>query len=261
MLRWALTAAALLTFLYAVRVVFLSGKDSGHQREKLGCAFGLVAAGLWAYVLGDYLGSFWPGVRVGLGLLLVLPAVQALAKPKGGPILRGVVGLILAILIAGPVVQDLWGRYGPDGRPSHVVALENKISEMRDLLGLLEERERGLSEMRSDLRAEIAGLGASWEELQGKDEAMQRLEVLRKVEEQLSKLRPGLVKLRDRIPLLEAQLAEVERTSEEPPEPEGDPVIDALMKELEAAPELKDLSIVEQYAREKELQALYEEEF
>ena len=114
---WGITAAAVLMFLLAVRVMFMSGKQGNEGKTKLGCGFGFVAACLWAYVLRDHVGSFWPAARIGLGLFLVLPAAKALANPRGKNLALAAISLAVGVIVAGPVVQRLWSEYRPDERP------------------------------------------------------------------------------------------------------------------------------------------------
>lgn len=260
MLNWGLTAAALLLFVYAVRTVFLSSKGEGDGgRQKLGCGFALVAAALWIWVLNRYLEDPWRAIRLGLGVLLVLPAVQAIAKPGGASILRAATGLVLGVVIAGPVVQDLWAEYGIDTRPKEQRTLAEKLDELEDLRVTLRDRRDALSELRASVKADIKASGKSWEEIQASPEWLKRLEVLRRIDEEAGKAEARLVQIDARLPELRAALAAAE--AGRPEEPSVDSELDALLRALEAAPPLDELSIVEQHARKQELQALFEEEF
>lgn len=264
MLRWALTAAAVFTLLFAIRTVFSGTKEESDGRQKLGCGFGLLSAGLWAYVLNDYVGSWWTGLRVGIGVLLLLPAASALAKPQGASVLRALLALVVGVLLIGPVARDLWEEHGPDDRPEAVIGLEEQLAEARALEAQLRERERGLVELRREIRADVSRLGSTWEELEENDEALRKLDVLQTVDQQLARVQGALVRLAAQVPELEARLAEVEREGAAVAgsgAASGDPALDALRRELEEAPSLEELSLVEQYAKKKELQAVFEREF
>jgi len=259
MLHWGLTLAALLLFVYAVRTVFVSSKADGDgNKQKLGCGFAVAAALLWMYVLNQYLESPFNAIRIGLGALLVLPAVQAVARPQGARVVRAAVGLILAVLIAGPPLQGVWARFGPDGRSNEERALAGKLGELEELETTLRERATALDELSADVRAEIKATGKGWDEIQADPELLQRLDVLRRIEEERERVATNLAKVEQTLPELRVAL---ERAAESESEPEPDTELDQLLRSMENAPPLDELSIVEQHARQKELQELFEKEF
>lgn len=259
MLHWGLTAAALLLFVFAVRTVFVSSKAGGDDKQqKLGCGFAVAAALLWIYVLNHYLASPMSAIRIGVGALLILPAVQAIAQPKGARVLRAALGLILAVFIAGPPLQGVWARFGPDGRSSEQRALAGKLEELEELQTTLLERAAALDELSADVRAEIKRTGKGWDEIQADPELLQRLEVLRQIEQERTRVATNLEKVEQRLPEVRAALA---RAEESDSVPEADTELDQLLRSMEDAPPLDELSIVEQHARQKELQDLFEKEF
>ena len=109
-LSWALSAAAVLLMLYAMRVV-LQERDSEKPGNKagLGCGFFFLACLLWSLAAHRWVGGWGNGFRLGMGVFLATPAIGALTKPQGARLLLGLVGLMLGILLAFPVIQELVG--------------------------------------------------------------------------------------------------------------------------------------------------------
>ena len=260
MLHWGLTGAALLLFLYAVRLLFLSSRGTSNEaQQKLGCGFALAAALLWTYVIDHYFGRPWGAIRIGLGLLLVLPAVQALAKPERARILSAAIAVILAAVVAGPPLQEMWEKYGLDTRDPEVTELADRIAELEALQQELEQRRDSLQKLRGEVKAEIQAARASWSEIESDQALLERLEVLRRIDEEKARTDAGLAQIQARLPdLREAFAASADGGSLEP---SGGSELDPLLKELEDAPSLEELSIVEQELRKQELRVLYEREF
>ena len=127
MLDYGLTAAAALMLLFAVRA--LMAKDG---KNALGCGFGVVTALLWMWVLRRQLDEFpvADAVRVGLGILLVLPAAKALAQPKGANIVMAGISLVLAFVIAGPAVSRVWSEHKPDLVRTRIEVLSDRVQEL-----------------------------------------------------------------------------------------------------------------------------------
>ena len=65
------SAAAVLLFLFAARSFVV-----GSNHEPLGWSFGLAAGGILAWLLREQLGGFGNGMRLGLGIILLLPALR-----------------------------------------------------------------------------------------------------------------------------------------------------------------------------------------
>ena len=197
MFHWALVAAAILMLLIAVRTLFVSSKKDA--KGKLGWPFAIVAVGLWIYVLRDHLGELGPAVRVGLGILLVLPAVQAVADPGKMRLVRAVGGLILAVLIAGPVVQRMWDDYGLDTRPRSVQKLEQGLDEWRDLRDDLMARRQQWAAHEAQVKSEIKAYGSSWDEIQDNPEALEKVELLSEVRKKLSETDSAIAKVENKL--------------------------------------------------------------
>lgn len=147
-LDWGLTAAAVLMLLFAIRVLMAKeGKD------QLGCGFGIATALLWMWVLRRQLDDLplYDAGRVGLGVLLVLPAAKALAQPKGARLIGAAISLVLAFVVAGPVVSRLWSQHKPDIARTRVEVLQDQVSELdatlAERLGYLDQVRERLNEL------------------------------------------------------------------------------------------------------------------
>jgi hypothetical protein len=266
MLDWGLTAAALLLFLYAIRTLFVSSKEDGERKQQgLGCGFAIVAAGLWIYVLNRHLDDSLGAIRLGIGVLLILPAIQAIAKPQGARIVRAAGGLLLAVLIAGPVVRDLWAEHGIDLRPASERAFAEKIEALEALRGKHLAREGELRELRDRVKGEIGASGKSWEEVQADSGLLEKVDLIRLIDEELAEVASALAGIDSRLPELREALREIEEGGTEERGTEeastAGSELDSWIEEMEKAAPLDELPIVEQHVRKMELQRLFEEEF
>lgn len=261
MLHWGLTAAALLLFVFAVRTIFLSSQgEEDKGRQKLGCGFAVVAAALWIYVLDHWLDDASGAIRIGIGVLLVLPSVRAIARPRGAPILGAAVALVLAVVIAGPQVRALWQQHGLDFRPAEQRELENRIEEVERLRVEYGERRSQLETLRNELRAEIGGAAKSWSDVEKDPELLDRLRLLKHVEEELETADGALSTIAAYLPEMRAELDALEKKEAGAP-PSDAAKLDALREELRDAPPIEALPLGEQYERKQELQELFEREF
>ncbi len=246
-LSWGLTAAAVLLVLYALRVV-LQKDNPEHpgQQARLGCGFFFLACTLWSLAAHQWVGGWIPAGRLGLGIFLVTPALGALTRPHGSRLALGVLGLILGIFLAGPVVRELASGW-PQGRTT---ALEDQLHQLRtregELSGVMDDLEQ---EQRTLTAALETGGFADFTAVQADPKALAQLERLARVRELLSKGTARLGEVREAISTLEAKLAGSEEAEAGVPHLLGADPLD----------EQSDLTPVEEYARQKELQALFEE--
>ncbi len=258
MIHWALTAAAVLTLLFAIRVLFASSKGGNAGREKLGFGFSVVAAGLWIYVLRHHLGELGPAIRLGAGPLLVMPAVSAIARPARAQIIRATGGVILAVLIAGPVVSDLWTDYGPDTRSKTVRQIEAQLEEARSLRSELTSRLATYNTLEANTKAELQAFGSDWKAVEGNPEALRKLELLAAVRLKVDEARGTLAKLDSRTKRLnEALESGQEGAAPEQTQPESE--LERIKRQLEQEGESADIGIVEQHMQAQKLRALFEE--
>ena len=104
-------------------------------------------------------------------------------------------------------------------------------------------------------------MGLDKAELLADEQALTRLEALRRVRELLAETSSSIEMLEVRLAGVRDQQAALESLAEAPPgSSDADAELDALLKGIENLPPLDELSAVEQYAREKELEALIDEE-
>jgi hypothetical protein len=258
-LSWALVATALFFFFFAVLQLWRSARapEGKKEKERLGCGFALVAFLVWTFAFGRILGGFTDGVRLALGLVLLLPVVHALAQPSGAKILRSALALFVAILLAGPVVLELARRLDRSEHEAVQAELEARVAELRAALAGLDEDLARLAAEREELRARIAESGSGdFESLDA--DALARLRRLSELDGLLATTQARADALRAELPRLEAdverlrlggsalsgpELESMRNRPSEPPPSEGGPV-----------------SVEELLEREK-LRELYEEEF
>ncbi len=261
MLHWGLTAAALLLFIFAVRTLFLSSKgDENKDQQKLGCGFAIVAAALWIYVLDHYLDDASGAIKIGIGVLLVLPSVRAIARPRGAPIIAAAAGLVLAVVIAGPEVQKLWQEHGLDFRPAKQRVLAERIEEAEELRDEYAGRLSGLEQLRAKVKSEIGPVTGGWEEAQSNPELLDQLQLLQRIDEEVATTESALATIDAYLPEMRAVLEAMEREEAEEP-PGGESELEQLLQELQDAPPIDELPLGEQYERKQELQDLFEREF
>lgn len=248
-LSWALTAAAVLLFVYALRVLMQDADpEKPGQKPRLGCVFLFTACLFWSLAAHQWLGGWLDAFRLGTGLFLATPAVRALKKPHGSTLFLGVVGLILGIVLAGPVVKDLLVEM----QRTEQVGLQKDLEGLRDKEAKLEAAIGSLEEERLTLSAALTlGEHADFAALQADPAAMANLQTLAKKQELLAKANDRLLQLRAIVTSVEQRIAnqDAETEAEE---------LDDLLSLDATAPTEADLSPVEEYARQKQLQALFE---
>ncbi len=259
MLHWALTAAAILMLLIAIRTLFLSGRKGQASRAKLGVSFSLVAAGLWIYVLQDHLGELWPAIRLGVAILFALPAVSAIANPGGARILRAVAGLIIAVFLAGPVVQDLWAEFGPDGRSKQERQVGKLLDEITMLRAEYSSRRDQLARLETTAVEEVRALGTDWDRIEADPEAIKKLELLTGVRAEISQIDEALQQLGAREKQLTASLLAEESSPAVAAQGE-DAQLESLRRQLESKTDASDLGVVERHLRNQELRELFDRE-
>ena len=252
---WALYAATALLVLYALRVV-MQGKDPEHpgREARLGCGFFFLACLCGGLASKDHVGGWGNAARLGAGVFLLAPAVGALSRPHGARLFLGVIGLVASIVVAGPVARDLWQQAGERSEAAPRIELEEAVAQLEDQREQLTGRVDGWTTRELELRARIGQSGhADFDSLAADPEALGRLEELEAVR---SRLDWGRAKLAEIESSLERARRELDRLEEGASE--GD-LADFGLSIPSLADE--DLSPVEEYARQKELEALFEEEF
>lgn len=248
-LSWALTAAAVLLVFYALRVL-MQDRDAEKPGKKagLGCGFFFLACLLWSLAAHRWVGGWLDAFRLGMGIFLVTPAIGALTKPHGARLFLGVIGLVLGIVLAGPVLKDLVFEV----QQAESVGLQEELDELRGkeitLAGRVAEWEAESLTLSDVLEAEGY---ADFAALQADPAGMANLE-------QLSNTGKLLALGNDRLTQLRAAISSVEgRISTQGADAEADELADLLGLDA-AAPTEADLSPVEEYAQQKQLEALFQ---
>jgi hypothetical protein len=253
MLDYGLIAAAALMLLFALRA--LTNKES---RDSLGCGFGLITALLWMWVLRRQLDEF-PLIdagRVGVGILLVLPAAKALAQPKGARIVMAGISLILAFVIAGPVVSRLWSEHKPDIVRTRIEVLSDQIQELDTVLS---ERRGYLDQValkHSELRGSVSESKVDSADIASHPEIERKLAAILRLEPILEQLRSEVDGLEMRLEESNAALEDARRSPIEA-EPEPEDLLRIYLDGLEELPALEvDLTDEERLQKRAEHQLL-----
>lgn len=253
----ALYGAAGLLVLYALRVVFQK-KDPEHPgaEARLGCGYFFLACALGGLASRDLVGGWVNAARLGTGVFLAAPALGALTKPHGSRLFLGVVGLFLSAFVAGPVVKDIWTGVEERIEGGPRLELEDAIAQMEtrrdEIDGRLDDwRTRDL-----ELRQLIKQKGfADFDALSEDPEGLKMLQELEVTQATIAAAEGEVAKLDAKIEEARAKLAQLEAAGAQAEE------------ETELDLDLPDLSgdeyltPVEEYVRQKELEALFEQEF
>lgn len=253
-LDWGMTAAAVLLFLFGIRA--LVSKDG---RKSLGCSYGIASGLIASWLLKDELGGFQNGLRIGLALLLLLPAVKALAEPVGKNILIAAASLVVAFVVVDEPARQVWNRYAP-GAPSRSRELSDALGELRANIESLSERRAKLAAMEDDFRARVEASGPDRAARLESDEGRKALSGLQKVRQLASATEARIRVMELKADEVEQRLADLERGGEALDAAESDPELDLLLREVEGT-SLQEDDVIEQYLEQKKLEALYDEEF
>ena len=253
MIDLALYAASALLLLYALRVLTQKkDPDRPGASAQLGCGYFFLACLLGGLASRDLVGGWFNAARVAAGIFLIAPAVGALTRPHVSRLLLGVIGIVLAILIAGPVLQSTWSDIEEGRETGPRIELEEALGQLEETRAETSTEVEKSSSRALELKALIENTGhASFQELSADPEAMAWLEELELMQA--------------RIQLGEGQLAELEAKIEE---------ARVLLAQLDSEqtdtsdagstieiPQVTPMTPVEEYARQKELEVLYEEQF
>lgn len=264
---FAIVAAAVGVFLaaYATVLLFTGRKPGEEHREKVGCGFMLVAGLVWGYALGNYLNSLWAGMRLGLALALLLPALATLLHPARGRVLSAIVALTLAALLGGSVAPRLWERLNPSDAEATARKLEQRVQNVRS--GIQETRGKlnRLREDRREVKQRIERLGhADFESLAADAAGYAMLKELAELDRLIPALEDWLAKAQDKLDRLEVaerrfeRLAEVESATGTPIEQTE---LEEMLEEMEPPPRAAAPATVEEHVEREDLRRLYQREF
>ncbi|HRV81697.1 MAG TPA: hypothetical protein P5218_09685 [Planctomycetota bacterium] len=149
----AASASAVLLFLFAARSFVV-----GSNREPLGWGFGLASGAILAYLVKDSVGGFGGGLRLGLGILLILPALRALVDPRSTSIVTAVVGLVIAFAVAGGPVRALVHSFGPATPQSELARTRSELATLEQQRGRAQDILKDLVLKREELKRELRAL-------------------------------------------------------------------------------------------------------
>lgn len=265
MLDIALFAVAALLLLHALRLVVLGERDEdGSRKRNLGCGFGLIAGVFWGAALGRLLGDTGDGLRLALGVILLIPVVAAVFKPHGAPIVRAALSLVAAILIAGPVVQRHWSDFVPDESRDKLSAFEDRRDEIESALSALPDLRERLRGDAAELRASLDARGHATFDAAAEDPAaFAELRELADVERLLARADENEVALRSELEQLDDALRQLRRQVESE-EVLGNSLtsdeVERMLEEIRADNTPGTPTTVDEFLEREELRELFERE-
>lgn len=266
---WAMLAAGLALFLNAVRLLFGGeGGEGDNKKRTLGCTFGLIASLVWAYSFQRLLGSWWSGLRLSVGIALLLPAIAAFANPNRGRLIRAFIALIVSLMLAGPMVQPLLDRMDTTEAGDTLSRLQSSLDEMNASMGKLGLLRETLSKDRGTLQGEIRGLATSdgrksFDNLEAAPGGMAKLEELAEVVSMISEADKNLERLRSRIPVVQSAIRRLERqalASESMGEELEESEIGTLLERYQRDPVYASVRPTQQHLEHQQLKYLFEME-
>lgn len=240
-LSWALFATAALLFVFAIRFTFRGNRaDGGNAKRSLGCGFGLVAAAVWTLALRELVGDTWTAGRIAVAAILLLPVVEAVARPEGARTMRAAISVVLAAVLAGPVIGDAWEAVREPESEATWTDLEQRIADQELALERIEAHSEQLVDDREDLVDSIRDAGhANFDEAAGDPATMHLLEELADLDLLLEQNAVRAAQLRSGIPEAQSMLRRVRRRLDAQ-ESAGDEVsreeVEAMLTDMEAKP-------------------------
>lgn len=243
-----ITAGAVLLLVYAARTMV-----SKEGKAQLGCGFAVAAAVLWSLALGRRIPNFTTqdGLRLAAGALLLLPAFRVLFQHGKASVVSGAIGLVLASVIAGPVVQRYLDEagilQGPRTTEEQITATDEEI-----------ERLQGLRmQLAGDMLARkkrVAERGhADAEALAGDADSMQLMR-------EYAELKTRIADLDTRLATLEAERTKLTDARNDSTRTLTELELDRIRREVVEASDVSDKSVLEIYTERKELLELFEAE-
>ncbi|MCF7853165.1 MAG: hypothetical protein K9N51_00085 [Candidatus Pacebacteria bacterium] len=250
--------------MYATLLLARSGKHPREARsQSLGCGFTLVAGCIWGIALALYLDSWWAGLRLGLGLAFVLPALAALLSPHKRNVIGTVVMLSLAVVLSAPVLPRVLHRLQPS-EGTRVVQQLNELQRTLDehIADTVTYIQR-LDDDREGLRSQVTESGyASFEELAADDDAyalLKELYEVRQLEREAEKRLAVFREKQDRVSSAVRRAQRLLEAREALGETANLPDIAALRREVEQSTMQRGPTTVEEHVEREQLRELFEE--
>lgn len=255
-LDWGISAAAVLMLIFAART-FVSGKG----RAQMGLGFALVASVVWTFAIGRQLADFTlvDGLRVAAGIFLLVPVFRVLFTHSSGSVTTAVVSLLLASVIAGPVVAPFIDGVDSGVAPE-IERLTREIDATEEEIANLEATRDRVMAFAATERSKIDEFGEkSVDEIQKDADAMA-------VVEKYAAYKTKLEEIMGDIKTLEAQREDLESTLAALQS--GDDVRDSLARAEEIREEVEadaqrrdDRPAVEGYIKGAKALEIYERDF
>ena len=246
----ALTAATVLLFLFGIRT--LVSKDGPKQ---LGFGFGLAAALCLSWLYKDELGGYDKGLRLGLGLLLLMPSIKALLQPKGRSIMWAVVTLISAILIAGGPARTAIERTVPGFLPEGQLDLENRLVESENALEKLPELEKFYRMKEAELKGELRNLGGDSAAILASNGGEQKAKQLMHVRQKIAEVQESETMLEKAIQSMRMDLEQLKLAGKGEIGAEN-PALREALDELEKTGSTPPLGTIEEMMERNDLQEM-----
>lgn len=251
---WGLSGASILLLIFAART-FVTGEG----KSQIGFGFMLVAAVVWTFAIGRQIDDFSTGdmVRVAIGVLLLVPVLRVLFTHTSGSVTSAVVSLILASVIAGPVLTRAF--------PEHVkvdarTELAGKLSQVEvDLQTATKTRDSVFAFAAKEREALDAMNLGSREEIEANPKALESLQRYMRYKEQVDSLGREEKALKLEKESLQNSLAALERGADHQEAMDRAAEIRTEV-EAEAARRLEK-SDLERYTDRAKMLDLFEEEF
>lgn len=254
-LDWGIHIAAFVLVIFAARS-FVSGKG----KAQMGAGFAFVAAVIWSLAIGRHVDGFtWTdGFRIGIGALLLVPVFRVLFSHTGGSATGAVVSVILASVIAGPVVS----RYVDAVTSERSPELERMRREVVQLEVQIEQKTTTHTSVASFAATERAKLEdlevASSAEIESDPVALAILEKYAGYRTELNRLTQELASLRDHKVELESAIAGLEQGGEGSVDGvnEAEEIRARIQRESE-----REKTVLETYTERAKMLELYDREF
>jgi hypothetical protein len=244
-----ITAGAVLLLVYAARTLFTK-----EGKAQMGCGFAVAAAVLWSLALGRGIPNFTTqdGLRLAAGALLLLPALRVLFRHGKASVVSGAVGLVLASVIAGPVVQRYLAEagilQGPRTTKEQLAATDEEIER-------LEELAVQLAGDQATRMKRVAERGHTTSEALAADpESM-------KLMREYAELDARIVDLQARLTTLRAERAKLASAELDGTRSLTELELDKIRREVVEASDVSEKSALELFTEQQQLLDLFERDF
>lgn len=211
-LDWGLCGAALLLVIFAART-FVTGQG----KAQMGAGFTLVAAVVGTFAIGRQIEGFstWDGARLSLGVLLLVPVFRVLFTHTGSSVTTAVVSLVLASVIAGPIVARAFPEHVETDVPYEISRVQTSLRTVGEQIEGVEAKRDTAFSLAAKARASFDALGIeSSEALAASPEGLEAWGKYKRYRDEIESLGRELEALKARRTSLEDSLAALERGKE-----------------------------------------------